>query len=62
MRMMIGDVSIVHGMEIGMYRHDNVEMQNNGQLVWILHIELSAAERPMVNPLSPGAYRAYAND
>lgn len=51
----------MHGMEIGMYRHEDPELQRNNQYVWILHIELSAAERPMQDPRSPGAYGAYAS-
>jgi hypothetical protein len=48
------------GMEVGMYRHEAPEMHDNGQFVWILHIELSATERPQFRPLSPGAYGSYA--
>jgi hypothetical protein len=49
-----------HGMEIGMYHHEDREFQSKNQYVWILHIELSAAERPMQDPLSPAVYGAYA--
>lgn len=49
-----------HGMEIGLYQHENAEMQLNDQHVWILHIELTAAERPKQVPLSPGGFGSYA--
>lgn len=49
-----------NGMEIAMYRHEDLDMQANNQYVWMLHIELSAAERPLQDPLSPGAYGSYA--
>lgn len=48
-----------HGLEIGMYQHEAQAMRDNNQYVWILHIELSAAERPKQLPTSPGAYGAY---
>lgn len=51
-----GRDNATHGMEIGMYRHENPVMQANNQFVWILHIELSARERPITDPLSPGGF------
>jgi len=49
------------GMEIAMYRHEDADMQQNNQFVWILHVELSSTERPLQGPLSPGNYGAYAD-
>lgn len=48
------------GMEIGVYRHEDPEMQANNQYVWILHIELSARERPIADPLSTGGFGVWS--
>jgi len=46
-------------MEIAMYRHEDDDMHNNNQHVWILHVELSATECPLFGPQSPSTYGAY---
>ena len=48
------------GLEIGMYRHEDADMQANNQLVWILHVELTAKERPNVAPASPAGYNNFS--
>lgn len=50
-----------HGLSIGLYRHDDANMRHNQQYVYILHVELSARERPMFNPASPGGFHAFAD-
>lgn len=47
------------GMSIGLYCHDDAAMQAANQYVYILHVELSARERPMFNPASPGGFHAF---
>lgn len=53
------------GVEIGFYRHESPAMHAANQHVWILHIECTAAERP-INIMSPtqpqgfGDYQQYA--
>ena len=45
------------GLSVCMYRHDDEELNNNNQLVWILHIEMCAAERAIKQtPTKPSAY------
>ena len=56
-----GRDNLRHGMEIGVYRHEDQGMQNDNQFVWILHVELSAAERAMVLPMSPGGIGQFHN-
>ena len=48
-----------HGLEIGLYRHEDASFQQQNQHVWILHIELSAHEHPNVSPLSPGRFNIF---
>ena len=49
-----------HGIKIGMHRHDNDQMRAANQCVWILHVELSAKERPFFEPTSPGGFGDFA--
>lgn len=41
---------------INIYRHENDEMRNNQQHVWIMHIELTDKERPSTTPNKPRSY------
>ena len=47
---------------IGMYRCTDVNMQNNNQMVWILHLELTETWRPeyLAEPASPAGYANYS--
>ena len=55
-----GNDNRTHGIEIGICRHENPEMQADNQCVWILHVELSARERPVFQPVSPGRFQTFA--
>ena len=48
-----------HGIDIGVYRHEDTNFQANNQYVWHLHIELSAAQRPVQALCSPGSIGEY---
>ena len=48
-----------HGIDIGVYRHEDTNFQANNQYVWLLHIELSAAQRPVQALRSPGSIGEY---
>lgn len=48
-----------NGIEIGLYQHEDQNFQANNQHVWILHIELSARERPNVAPASPIGFSVF---
>ena len=47
------------GIEIGLYQHEEATFRAHQQHVWILHLELSARERPNVEPLQPGRFRVF---
>lgn len=47
------------GIEIGLYQHEEPSFRTHMQHVWILHLELSARERPNVEPLQPGRFRVF---
>ena len=53
--------NVGHGLDIGVYRHQDANFQANNQYVWILHIELSATERPRSSLQSPGGIAEYHN-
>lgn len=48
-----------NGIDIGLYQHENMDFRTNNQYVWILHVELSARERPNVAPISPAGFNIF---
>ena len=45
-----GRDNMVEGVTIGVYRHDDDDLHNNQQYVWMLHLELTLVERPQASP------------
>lgn len=50
-----------HRMEMGVYRHENPDMQAQNPCVWIIQNELSAREHPMADPLSPRGFGVWSD-
>lgn len=49
------------GVCIAMYRHDHPDFIANNQFVWILHVELTCAARPIANPTNPVSFQDWSN-
>jgi hypothetical protein len=50
-----GRDNTTEGITIATYMHDDPTFRANQQFVWILHIEMTAKERPMGRPSKPAA-------
>ena len=49
----------IQAVSIGIYSHDAQAMVDNGQHVWILHIEMSAAAREETEMNSPNGFKIF---
>ena len=47
------------GLEIGIYAHEDPNLNALHQHIYILYMELAAIEHGQVDPMSPGAYGSY---
>jgi hypothetical protein len=54
-----GNNNMIHGMSIATYQHEDPVYQQASQYVWILHIELTAKERPSPGMSSPSALNTF---
>lgn len=50
-----------HGIDIGVYRHEDVNFRASNQYVWILNLEMTSVERPRTSLTAPRNIGLYAD-